>query len=689
MAQATIDVGGTFTDCLIRQDDGQLRAYKAATTPDDPTKGFFDALEKAAAASSKTLDEFLPELELIIHGTTLATNAVITGTGAKVGMITTDGFRDVIEARRGYKNIRTSMYDLFVPPYRPLVPRYRRRGVRERVVPDGSVLTPLDEADVSNAINQFAADGVEAIAICLLHSYANGEHEQRVAELCRERFRDGVYITTSHAVLPIWGEYERFSTTVVSASIGPIVERYLTRLELRLESLGFRGGLLIVQSDGLVQSAEASRYRAVELIGSGPAAAPTGALQWGQSMGLDSLISVDMGGTSFDICLISDKQIPTTTEGWVADERVAINIVDIQSIGAGGGSVAWIDRMGLLRVGPESAGADPGPACYGRGDKPTVTDADVLLGYVPADYFLGGEIALDVAKARQAVDRVGAPLGLHSTEAAEAIFTTANAFMADSITELSTKRGLDIRDYALVVGGGAGAVHAAAIADNLHISTVVIPRYSGLYSAFGMFANDIGRAYVRTYIVPTAEIDLARLQALYQEMEGQAFRELGVSNVGAGEVSLKRSIDVRYAGQFHELEIELPGVPAEAADIDRLTKAFADRHRALYGFDLPFRGLELVFVRLKATVARRPFELPHVDVGSADPGIALKRVRQCFFGGMWVETSSYDADKLQAGNRIHGPALIEEQTTTVVIPARFVCEIDPARAYVLRKEDKP
>jgi N-methylhydantoinase A len=258
--------------------------------------------------------------------------------------------------------------------------------------------------------------------------------------------------------------------------------------------------------------------------------------------------------------------------------------------------------------------------------------------------------------------------------------------MADSITELSNKRGLDIRDYALIVGGGAGAVHGAAIADNLHISTVVIPRYSGLYSAFGMFANDIGRAYVRTYIAPIPEVDVSRLNRLYQEMEQQAFEELRLSDIAAEEVVLKRSIDVRYAGQFHELEVDLPDVPSDSADIQRLTQAFADRHRALYGFDLPFRPLELVFVRLRATVTRRPFELPSVKIGASDPQAAFKRTRQCFFGGAWVETPSYDAERLQAGNRIQGPALIEEQTTTVVIPAQFVCDVDPARAYVLRKE---
>ncbi|MBI2360860.1 MAG: hydantoinase/oxoprolinase family protein [Deltaproteobacteria bacterium] len=404
MSRVAIDVGGTFTDCLVLDDQGQLSDFKAPTTPEDPSRGLMECLEKAARAERKSVREFIQGLECIIHGTTLATNALLTERGAKVAMLTTEGFRDVSEIRRGLKNVRTSMYNVAVPPYKPHVPRYLRLPIRERTLFTGEVKTPVDLEMAKAAIEQCTAEDVRSIAVCFLHSYANPENERQVAELCRQSFDGRVYVTASHEVVPNWGEYERFSTTVVSAYIGPIVSEYLLALEKQLEEKGLKGGLLMVRSDALVQSAAHSRQQAVTLINSGPAAAPTGALFWGRSVGHNDLISIDMGGTSLDVCLLRKGEIPTTTESWVGDERVAIKMVDIHSIGAAGGSLAWIDSLGLLRVGPQSAGAMPGPACYGRGgDKPTVTDADLILGYIPKDYFLGGEIPLDEERARSAI----------------------------------------------------------------------------------------------------------------------------------------------------------------------------------------------------------------------------------------------------------------------------------------------
>ncbi|MBI2088127.1 MAG: hydantoinase/oxoprolinase family protein [Deltaproteobacteria bacterium] len=349
-------------------------------------------------------------MDLLIHGTTLATNTLINESGAKTGMITTKDFRDIIEIRRGYKNIRASMYNVFVPPYRPLVPRHSRLEVEERTVHSGEILTPLNEPQVEQAIAKLKEKGVQSVAICFLHSYANPRNEERATEIAKALF-DGAYITASHEILPVWREFERFSTTVVSAYVGPVVERYLHALERRLKDSGFHGSLLLMLSSGLVETVEYCVPRAVFLIGSGPAAAPSGAVYLGQGVDHQSLISIDMGGTSFDVCLIRRGEIPTTTESWVGDERVAIKMVDIHSAGAGGGSIAWVDSLGLLRVGPHSAGAEPGPACYGKGgEAPTVTDADLLLGYVPADFFLGGEIPLNVERATQAIKKVADPL---------------------------------------------------------------------------------------------------------------------------------------------------------------------------------------------------------------------------------------------------------------------------------------
>mgnify|MGYP001598136971 CR=1 FL=1 len=522
MYRVCVDVGGTFTDCLVLEEKGELRQFKSPTTPQDPSLGFLACLEKAAQHFRQPLATFLAEVDLLIHGTTLATNTLINENGAKTGLITTKGFRDIIEIRRGYKNIRVSMYNVFVPPYKPLVPRRYRMEVEERVLDSGEISTALNEDEVRAASAKLKEAGMESLAICFLHSYVNPQHERRAAEIAKTNFNGG-YVTSSHDILPVWREFERFSTTVVSAYVGPVVERYLKALVKRLEDSGFRKNLLLMLSSGLVETVAHCTPRAVLLIGSGPAAAPAGANYLGQAVDHQNLLSIDMGGTSLDVCLIREGEIPTTTESWVGEERVAVKMVDIHSAGAGGGSIAWIDSLGLLRVGPHSAGAEPGPACYSKGGKnPTVTDADLLLGYVPADFFLGGEIQLSPERAEEAVKQVAHPLGMTVAQAAQAIFTTVNSFMADQITEVSTKLGYDIRDFALVGGGGAGPVHAAAIAELLSIPTVVIPSIAAAYSAFGMFAMDIGRNFARSYICGAKRIDSERVKQLYREMEAEA-----------------------------------------------------------------------------------------------------------------------------------------------------------------------
>ncbi|MGE5301804.1 MAG: hydantoinase/oxoprolinase family protein [Alphaproteobacteria bacterium] len=687
MTRVAIDVGGTFTDCLVWSADGMLREFKALTTPQDASQGLMECLAKAARSEGKSLGEFAESLEVIIHGTTLATNALLTGRGAKIAMLTTQGFRDEVEIRRGFKNIRTSMYNLQVPPYKPLVPRYLRLPIRERTLFTGEIETPVDVSTVQAAVEKCRNEKVQSIAVCFLHSYANPENERQAAAICREAFDGQVYITTSHEILPVWQEYERFSTTLVSAYIGPTVSDYLLSLEKRLAEVGFKGSLLMVRADGLVQSATHSRRQAVSLINSGPAAAPAAALFFAASTGDQNLISIDMGGTSLDVCLIRRGEIPTTTESWAGDERVAIKMVDIHSIGAGGGSLAWIDSLGLLRVGPQSAGADPGPACYGRGgERPAVTDADVVLGYVPADYFLGGEIPLDAERSRKAIQTVAGPLGLTEIEAAQAIFQSVNSLMTDQIIELSTKRGFDLRDFALVVGGGAGAVHGAAVAELLGIPKVIIPRYAPLYSAFGMFAMEVGREYSRTHIARSDKLDLEQVEALYQDLTQTAIADFKESHMDPSAMVLTRTAHMRYAGQFHEIELPLPSTLRSAADIEEVVKAFHARHKELYTFDLPFRGTEFLTFRLKATAPRRVgLQIHPLAQGTSDPKPAFKRMRRCWFGKEWVETPCYDGERVLAGQVFPGPAIIEAKATTVVIPNGLTCTMDPSGSYLLRR----
>jgi N-methylhydantoinase A len=392
-----------------------------------------------------------------------------------------------------------------------------------------------------------------------------------------------------------------------------------------------------------------------------------------------------MGGTSFDVCLIHDAEIPTTTEAWIGDQRVAVKVVDLETVGAGGGSIAKIDALGLLKVGPESAGADPGPACYGKGTSPTVTDADLVLGYIPDDYFLGGEMKLDVDRSRESMKALGKKLGLDPVETAQAVFDSVNATMADKITKISTKRGHDVRDFVLVVGGGGGPVHAGFLADHLEIPTVYIPSVAALLSAFGMFAMDLGQDYARTFIARAANADIDTMNRLYHEMEAEALEALQSHGVPKSDIVLRRTADIRYIGQFHEVETEVARGKVTRKAVDKAVADFGRKHEELFTFSMPWKGTEILTLRLKASAPKAPFHLPKLEKGGDDPGAALKRSRMCWFQGTEVDTPVYDGEALRAGNVIAGPAIIEEPTTTVVIPGRYRCTVGDHRNYLLER----
>lgn len=678
-----IDVGGTFTDCLVMDETGLLQKFKASTTPSDPSIGLMDALKKAARHYGSTIDEFVGQIDVLVHGTTLATNIMLTGRrGAKAGMITTKNFRDSIEIRRGLKPIDVSMFDIFIPPSKPLIPRSRRIGVEERALCDGTILTPLNEQEVVDAVRRLQAEDVESIAVCFLHSYANPTNERRAAEICREVAPD-IFVSTSHETLPVWREFERFNTTVVGAYVGPAVAHYLTSLESVLKKTGFRGTFLMMLANGLVQNIAECVRRPAFLLHSGPAAAPSGAVYLGRLLGEEKLLSIDMGGTSLDVCLVDKGKIPTTTEHWENDQRVAIKMVDIASLGAGGGSIAKIDALGLLRVGPESAGADPGPACYGRGTSATVTDANLILGYIPADYFLAGEMKLDVDASRRAMKPLTEQLGVDETGLAEAIFRTVNANMANKITEVSTKRGYDVRNTVMIAGGGGGAIHAGFIAEALGVRKVVVPPVAALYSAFGMFAMDIGQDYARSFVSRVANINLEALNRVYEDLEAEAMAAFRAHRVDPKDVVLKRTADMRYVGQFHEVETDLANGKLTQQNVDTAAADFAAKHEELYTFSMPWKAVQILTLRLKASTPNAPFALPLAEQGGADPKGALKRRRSCRFNGRDVDTPVYDGEKVLAGNIIPGPAIVEETTTTVVIPETYVCSVDKYKNYIL------
>ena len=689
MKQLTIDVGGTFTDCLVLEESGQLQRFKAPTTPDDPTEGFFDAVGKAAKYYGLSLEQLLGEVDQIVHGTTLGTNILITERGAKVGLITTAGFRDSIEMRRGIKNLHGSMFDIFIEPYKPLVPRYLRLGVEERTLYNGQIHTPLNEDELRAAARALIEDGCTAIAICFLHSYANGENERKAKRIVQEMAPE-VYVTNSHEIMPVWREFERFSTAVVSAYIGPAVTRYVRRLQSRLKEHGCRGRLLMMLANGLVQVVDECVDRAVYLLNSGPAAAPSAAAYLGELHGRRNLLSMDMGGTSFDVCVIKDGEIPTTTESWVGEHRVAIKLVDVPSVGAGGGSLAWIDSLRLLRVGPQSAGADPGPAAYGKSDQAAVTDADLVLGYIPPDYFLGGDIKLDAQRSHKAVARLGEPLKMDVGQSAQAIFTTINTVMANLITEVCTKQGQDVRDFTLVAGGGAGGIHAAAIARQLSIETIIVPRVAALMSAFGMFAKDLGLEYARSCFRSQSRLDLAEITSLYADMGRQARQDFARIGIPETQMSFQPTVEMRYVGQFHDVELDLPTEGLNAGNLQALLQNFHTKYEKMYTYSMPWREAEFHTFRLKVTTPRRPVKMathaPAADAVSA----ARRGSRQCLFDGnpARVDTPVYDWDRMSPGHKVNGPALVDDRTTTVLVLPGFSCEVDAYRNLVMRA-DRP
>ncbi|MFI6956585.1 hydantoinase/oxoprolinase family protein [Nocardia sp. NPDC050408] len=686
MRQVCIDVGGTFTDCVVQDENNRLHIFKSSTTPDNPVTGVLNVLAKAAGGFQESPPAFLKSLGLLVHGTTLATNVLLTGRGARAGFITTEGFREVLPMRRGIKHRNRSMFDQFQDPYRPLIDRSRILGVTERMSYTGEVRTALDESAVADAAERLVADGCTSIAIGFLHSYANPVHEARAREIVAEKYPD-IHVVTSSDVLPAWREFERFSTTAVSAYIGPTVQQYLRELEETLRDQGLAAPLLIMLASGLMQTIDECADKGVHLITSGPAAAPFAALAVAEEHDQGDVLEVDMGGTSFDLCLIRDRKVPTTTESWVGDERVAIKIVDVETIGAGGGSIIWVDALGLIRVGPSSAGADPGPAAYGRSDLPTVTDADLVLGYLDPDYFLGGDMSLDRTRSTDALAKVGTHLGLDATSTAAAAFETATAVMADAVTEICTRRGHDVRSLTLVAGGGAGGLHSAPIAERLGIPTVIFPQMSAALSAFGMMTMDPGQELTRSNASLGGQVDVDHARDVFTELETEAAANFRRSGLAVGSMSTVRTVDLRYQGQFHELSIEVMDEDLQAGDFATVIERLHQTHERLYGYALRWRTVELLAYNLRATVVR-PFPLKLATEADVDTtsDVALRPARRAFIDGAMTEIRAYDGLKLAPGHVIVGPALVDSTTTTVLVPRTFTCRVDAQRNLLLEAQ---
>jgi N-methylhydantoinase A len=670
MYRIGIDVGGTFTDLVAVDDAGRVTLAKAASTPADQSLGVMEGVGELAAALGLTPAALLAQTERIVHGTTVATNALLEQKGARVGLLTTEGHRDVIEMREGLKDDR---YNLRMPPPEPLVPRARRLGVRERVRADGRVAVPLDQRSLRAAIAALKRDRVEAVAVCYLHAYRDGRHERATAAALRKALPD-VYVSLSSEVLPQIKEYERVGTTVVNAYVGPALSRYLARLAGRLAEGGYRGPILIMQSHGGVAPvADAVRLAAGAVL-SGPAGGVAGSRYAGRLLEEGNLIPFDMGGTSTDISLIERGDAHLSVDRAVAGQKVALPSLDIVSLGAGGGSIARVDAGGILHVGPESAGAVPGPAGYGKGGTAaTVTDANLVLGYLDPGNFLGGRTRLDVGAAERAVDAVARRLGTERIAAADGIHRVVNTRMAEGIRLVSVRRGVDPRRFAVLAFGGAAGLHVTDVARRLDITRVIVPRVAAVLSAWGMLATDLRYESVRTHIGDVKRVGAAELRRVFAEMEEEGRRRL--REAFQGPVRVQRAVDMRYGEQIFEVGVSLDGVDLDGPDLMKeVVERFHRRHEELYTYSLPDQDVVLVNARL-AVVGQLP-ALPEEPAVPARSAVAPRTRRRVYLDG-WREVPVYDLDTVAPGQRATGPAIFEAATTTVLVREGETATVTP------------
>ncbi len=670
-----IDVGGTFTDFVLIDDKtGETTYEKVLTTPRDLSKGVLKGLGSVLEMSGASMKD----VDYVVHGTTIGTNALIQRKGARTGLITTDGFIDVLEIGR-FQRPKEGLYDFYVRNPEPLVPRRWRKGVPERVDRNGKIVRPLDEDAARKVIRFFKKEEVESIAVSLLFSFLNPKHEKRIAKLINQIYPKA-YISLSSEVSPEFREYERTSTTTINAYLQPILDRYLQTLNRKLTKKYGKVDLRIMQVGGGMMAPDSAIGMAASIVNSGPVGgAVSGSYIAVQTKNPDSL-SVDMGGTSFDICLIEKGEPSISTEGEFEGFPVKIPVVDVGGIGAGGGSIAWLDVGGILNVGPQSAGSDPGPACYKLGgSKPTVTDANLVLGRLNSDYFLGGGMRLDVKLARKAIENhISKELGWNVEEAASGTIRVVNANMVKGISVSSTEKGHDVRDFGLVAFGGAGPLHAVQLAKEIGIPRVVIPMLPGNFSAFGLLITDTRHDYWRTFKASVDELDPKKLAKEFLILEKKAIRQMKADGVSEKESRILWTADMRYQGQSYELNIPIKrGAKLTTKDMDRVVRDFSKLHQEVYQYSSPDEAVEIVNIRVRAIGKSPKIKLPRMKKSSRDAKRALKGKREVFFDETgFRSTNIYDRSLLRHGNVLRGPCIVEERMSTSVLIPGSVGEID-------------
>jgi N-methylhydantoinase A len=663
------DIGGTFTDLVyLDTDDGSIGLAKASTTPPNFERGVVDALDKAGIDASSNVVSFA-------HGSTVVINALTERKGSVTALITTAGFRDALEITRAN---RPDLFNLRFAKPEPFVERALRFEVRERLDFRGDVVVELDEADVERAATEAAAAGAEAIAICFLHSYANPAHERRCAEVVRRVLPD-TPVTMSHEISMEWREYERTSTAVLNAYVQSVAARYLDELSGELEARGIDKGRYVMQSSGGTTSFERAKERPITLVESGPVAGIMGAAIIGKAIGRPDVIALDIGGTTAKTSLIEHGTVKVTTEyriGWEPASPgypIKVPVVDIVEIGAGGGSIAWLDDADGLHVGPRSAGAKPGPACYPEGgSEPTVTDANLIAGRIDPEYFLGGEIKVSLERAKAAMQRIAGPLGVSVEEAALGVIRVANANMVNAIKLVSVRRGHDPRDFDLVAFGGGGSMHAAALAGELRIARVIIPPAPGLFSAWGMLMTEERGDWVRTHVAQTDVLDLDHLNAVWGELESSASAYFDAGDAQDGDVVLTRSADMRYKGQEHTVKVPVGAGTVDGEMLAEVERRFAELHERHYTFRLDATPVEFVNLHLTALRPQADARVLAPEFRDGDVADALRGHRMVHFDQAGRhEAAIYEREALPTGQVVDGPAVVEEPAaSTLVFPGQ-------------------
>jgi N-methylhydantoinase A len=685
-----IDIGGTFTDLVLIDDEtGEQAVGKILTTPDDPSEaveeGLYELLERE--------DVEAEQLKTVVHGTTLVTNALIERKGTTTALLTTEGFRDAIAIGTEH---RYDMYDVFIEKPEPLVPRSLRYGVRERSLDDGSVMVELDEEQVRSIVTELKEREVGAVAVSFLHGFRNPAHERRVGEILAKEAPE-ITVSLSSEVSPEIREYERTSTTVCNVYVRPLVERYLQRLEERLRKLGVEGSLYIMLSNGGTASVKTASRFPIRLLESGPAAGALAAAFYGRESGFTEVLSFDMGGTTAKSCVVEDGEPLTSNEFEVAriyrfkkgsGLPVKISVIEMIEVGAGGGSIAHVDALGLLKVGPDSAGAEPGPVCYGLGgSEPTVTDADLILGYLDPDFFLGGRMELDREGASRAIEqKIASQLGLDTVEAAWGIHQVVNENMANAARVHVIERGKDPRAYPLFAFGGAGPVHAYRVARALGVPGFIAPLGAGAASAFGFLCAPLAFDFKRSLYGRLDELDWSEVNRALEEMEGEGRDLLRASDVGDAEIQVRRLGEMRYAGQGHEVTVELPNGELGPDDADRLTALYHEEYRRLYGREGPDVPLETLTWRLEVVSPRPQIQLDAGYLGPRTLSGAHKGKREIYLPEHedFLDVPVYDRYRLDPGVVFEGPAVVEERESTVVLGPDTEVEIDPARNLIVK-----